>query len=163
MTDKVQKIREEVEKLKSQLLRGACSSQIAMETMCKEEAYNEVLAILDTLKEEPVSEELEKAAEEYIKYTPRYDIEYELEEGNDPTEIDCFTIDEATAAFIAGAKWKKEQMMAKGVDGIVHLFGKCEVASVHYDDPTGVPMSYFMTSKGFLAGDKVKVIVIKED
>ena len=51
--DKVQKIREEVERLKSQLLRGACSSQIAMETMCKEEAYNEVLAILDTMQEEP--------------------------------------------------------------------------------------------------------------
>ena len=56
---------------------------------------------------EPVSEELEKAAEEYIEYTPRYDIGYELEEGNDPTEIDCFTIDEATAAFIEGAKWQK--------------------------------------------------------
>ena len=53
--DKVQKIREEVEKLKSQLLRGACSSQIVIETMCKEEAYNEVLAILDSTQEEPVS------------------------------------------------------------------------------------------------------------
>ena len=53
MTDKVQKIREEVEKLKSNLIYGACSSQIAMETMCKEEAYNEVLAILDTMQEEP--------------------------------------------------------------------------------------------------------------
>lgn len=55
--DKVQKIREEVEKLKSQLLRGACSSQIAMETSCKEEAYNEVLALLDSLQEEPVSKD----------------------------------------------------------------------------------------------------------
>lgn len=54
MTDIVQKIREAVEKLKSQLLRGACSSQVAMETRCKEEAYNEVLAILDTMQEEPV-------------------------------------------------------------------------------------------------------------
>ena len=52
MTDKVQKIREKVERLKSQLFRGACSSQIAMETRCKEEAYNEVLAILDTMQEE---------------------------------------------------------------------------------------------------------------
>ena len=223
MTDKVQKIREEVERLKLQLLRGACSSQIAMETMCKEEAYNEVLAILDTMQEEPkhrfnvgdkvqsvsgkiakiesvgtdkywcigeqgmsipfkyqdqwelvekpkqcmyskdnyteedrkvlcegceekcefnqvkesaefqhvndmckengnsltqepVSDDLEKAAEEYIKYTPRYDIEYELEEGNDPTEIECFTVDEATAAFIAGAKWKNENLW-KPADG----------------------------------------------
>ena len=52
MTDK-EKFRKEVEKLKSQLLRGACSSQITMETMCKEEAYNEVLAILDIIQEEP--------------------------------------------------------------------------------------------------------------
>ena len=54
MTDK-DKFRKEVEKLKSNLIYGACSSQIAMETMCKEEAYNEVLAILDTMQEEPVS------------------------------------------------------------------------------------------------------------
>ena len=57
LADKVQKIREEVEKLKSQLIRGACASQIAMETRCKEEAYNEVLAILDTTQEEPVSKD----------------------------------------------------------------------------------------------------------
>ena len=54
MTDKVKKIRKEVERLKSQLLRGACSSQIAMETRCKEEVYNEVLAILESLQENPV-------------------------------------------------------------------------------------------------------------
>ncbi len=54
MNDKVQKIREKVEKLKSQFIRGACSSQVAMETRCKEEAYNEVLAILDSMQEEPV-------------------------------------------------------------------------------------------------------------
>ena len=39
----------EIEKLKSQLIRGACSSQIAMETACKEEAYNEVLDILKSV------------------------------------------------------------------------------------------------------------------
>jgi len=54
MTDK-EKFRKEVEKLKSNLIHGACASQIAMETMCKEEAYNEVLAILDSLQEEPVT------------------------------------------------------------------------------------------------------------
>ena len=53
MTDKVQKIRDEVERLKSQLIRGACSSYIEMETCCKEEAYNEVLALLDSFQEEP--------------------------------------------------------------------------------------------------------------
>lgn len=62
MTDKVQKIREEVERLKSNLIHGACASQIAMETRCKEEAYDEVLAILDSMQEEPVGEDLEEAA-----------------------------------------------------------------------------------------------------
>lgn len=51
MIDK-EKIRKEVERLKSQLLRGSC-----LEANCKEEAYNEVLAILDNLQEEPASEE----------------------------------------------------------------------------------------------------------
>ena len=58
MVDKVQKIREEVKKLKSKLMYGACSSQIAMETRCKEEAYNEVLALLDSLQEEPTGNPL---------------------------------------------------------------------------------------------------------
>jgi hypothetical protein len=62
MADKVQKIREEVVRLKSNLIHGACASQIAMETRCKEEAYNEVLAILDTMQEESVSEDMENAA-----------------------------------------------------------------------------------------------------
>lgn len=57
--DKLAKVRDEIEKLKSQLLRGACSSQIAMETRCKEEAYNEVLAILDTMQEQHVKESAE--------------------------------------------------------------------------------------------------------
>jgi len=51
MTDKekLEYIKVEIEKLKEQLIRGACSSQIVMETRCKEEAYNEVLAIFNSL------------------------------------------------------------------------------------------------------------------
>ena len=46
----------EIDRLKSQLIRGACAAQIEMETNCKDEAYNEVLAFLDTLQEQPVSD-----------------------------------------------------------------------------------------------------------
>lgn len=49
------KIRTGIEELKSRLIRGACASQIAMETRCKEEAYDEVLAILDSLEKSRVS------------------------------------------------------------------------------------------------------------
>ena len=53
----------EIEKLKGQLLRGACSSQISMETSCKEEAYNEVLSFLDTLEVKEVN--IADMADEY--------------------------------------------------------------------------------------------------
>ena len=51
----------EIENLKSNLIYGACASQIAMETRCKEEAYNEVLSYLDTLevKEDKVKDNWE--------------------------------------------------------------------------------------------------------
>jgi len=116
MTDKVQKIREEVEKLRiknTEAFDCGCDG-----TKCAgyDMACDDILSFIDSMQEEPVSDELEKAAEEYIKYTPRYDIGYELEEGNDPTEIECFTVDEATAAFIAGAKWQKENLW-KPADG----------------------------------------------
>ena len=46
--------RARIEELKSNLVRGACASQVAMETRCKEEAYNEVLALLDEVPDEGV-------------------------------------------------------------------------------------------------------------
>ena len=60
----IETIRAEIERLKGQLIRGACAAQIEMETNCKEEAYDEVLAILDTLEEQPV--ELEEEIENYF-------------------------------------------------------------------------------------------------
>ena len=50
-----------IENLKSNLIYGACASQIAMETRCKEEAYNEVLSFINTLetKENDLVEELD--------------------------------------------------------------------------------------------------------
>ena len=62
-----------------------------------------------------------------------------------------------------GMRLQKEQMMAKAVDGVVHHFEKCGVASVHYTDPTGVPMAYYTSPEGLSAGDKVKIIVIKQE
>ena len=51
-------IRDEVVRLKGALVRGSCAAQVAMETACKEEAYDEVLDFIDSmdgdLKPEPV-------------------------------------------------------------------------------------------------------------
>lgn len=47
-----EKLKAEIERLKGQLIRGACASQIEMETNCKDEAYNEVLTLLDSIQQE---------------------------------------------------------------------------------------------------------------
>ena len=108
-----------------------------------------ILSFIDSLQEEPVSEDLEEAANNALN--------------NVLNTHEIVNVRSCLEMFRLGAKWQKEQMMAKGVDGVVHHFEKCGVASVHYNDPTGVPMSYFMSPKGIFAGDKVKIIVIKED
>lgn len=117
--NKVQKIREEVERLKSQLLRGACSSQVAMETRCKEEAYNEVLGILDFMQEEPLSNKTEKAIDELsssIAEELRKQLKDNLKE--EPVsedlekEIDRCILDEDMSFEVCArhfANWQKEQ------------------------------------------------------
>ena len=97
----------EIERLKDQLLYGACSSQISMQTRCKEEAYNEVLSFLDTLEVKEV--DLEKEIKEQIdKY---YEIcNKKLEEmGEDDNDISFLTLDGfAKHFFELGLKAKGE-------------------------------------------------------
>lgn len=132
MTDKVQKIRKGIEKLKSQLLRGACSSQVAMETRCKEDAYNDVLALLDTMQAstswiDKLKTKLDSLSKENFKQVRKKHeteekeepVSNELEEAakhylysnilyddvyvGNPTDKDCIEM------FKAGAEWQKEQ------------------------------------------------------
>ena len=94
MTDKVQKIREEVQRLMNELIqekeKGFSSDS---DDACILELQN-VLTYIDSLQEEPVSEDLNKAAKDY---------------SNNLDNI-CGSIGEQTRnAFKAGAKWGKEQ------------------------------------------------------
>ena len=104
--------------------------------------------IKESLQEESISEDLEEAAEEWDESLYRSD------------------------AFKAGAKWQKEkddeekvliykrsfedckeQMMAKAVDG-----------EVTYGKSLAIPsLGYRLDKEGLDFGDKVKVIIIKED
>ena len=128
MTDK-EKFRKKVEKLKSNLIHGACSSQVAMETRCKEEAYNEVLAILDSTQEVPISKEwIEElrtkldsmSKEDFKKVFDKYAIDFKEEPASEDLidvakqhvkehviGIDKVTFSIATDMFISGAKWQK--------------------------------------------------------
>lgn len=54
-------------------------------------------------------------------------------------------------------------LMKDAVDGVVHRFDGDGLAAIHYNDPKGVPMCYYASASGLEAGDKVKLILIKED
>lgn len=62
------RITAEIERLKGQLIRGACASQVSMETNCKVEAYNEVLSFLDAIEAKEVDLEKELDYDEYITF-----------------------------------------------------------------------------------------------
>ncbi len=148
MIDKVQKIREEVERLKSQLLRGACSSQITMGISCKEEAYDEVLTILDSLQKEPISEDLEEAATLYAKEEYRR---------NNPATlpdrcIGCY--EPIMYAFRNGANWREEQMMANTVDAMIGL---------PYENKDGGYTHLIDVSRPLTVGNNKIAIIFKED
>lgn len=147
MTDKVQKIREEVVRLKSQLIKGACSSQIAMETRCKEEAYDEVLTLFDSLQEEPVSKDLDIAIGKYCSNPDNFityidvTFAYRSEQKDDIPLI--------IKAIKFGAQWQKQQMMKDAMD-------------VDYDNLVAYNIIYHIC-KVLGKGGKGKLVIIKED
>jgi hypothetical protein len=87
---------------------------------------------IDSLQEESVSDDLEEAADSYIKTYG---------------EILGF----GRQTFKAGAKWQKEQMMTKAIDGKVIANGM------------GNPILHLWDKGRHLIDKKVKVIVIKEN
>ena len=100
MTDKVQKIREEVERLKgwNNNVRNSTRHMTLQEedfNRGKHSSYIEILNFIDSLQEEPVSEDLEKTAVEAFKQIVDSD-------KNNFLEI-----------FKAGAEWQKQKTVDK--------------------------------------------------
>ena len=56
----------EIEKKKKSLPWGSCASQISMECNCKNEAYNDVISLANSMEVKEV--DFEKEWEEYFKY-----------------------------------------------------------------------------------------------
>ena len=136
--NKVQQIKAEIERLK----RKNAHTEYARG--CNR-ALQEILSFIDSLpdvsetdfgkKEELVSRDLEEAAHFYVDTS----IEWFDSDGN-PC---CYN------AFIAGAKWQKQQMMKNAVD-----------ATARPDDKE---IWADMSNLNLKDGDKVKILIIKED
>ena len=154
-------IRNEIERLKGQLIRGACAAQIEMETNCKEEAYDEVLSFLSTIESKmTVSKYLEEAANEFANQ-------------------DCVTFISRKKGFIAGAGWQagqdketielaedhaylagavneREKMLKEAVEGTVDS----KYWGYKVIHPDTKQLNTLLESMSH--GDKVRIIIVKE-
>lgn len=108
---------------------------------------NNILKYIDSIQEEPVSEDFEEAlAKEWKGYNDRGAATVDALEDN--TQELAFA-----KGFYRGAKWKKEQMMAKAADMVVG-----------YWMPNGLMLTVDGTENCYNIDedDRVKVILIKD-
>ena len=151
----------EIERLKKQLISGACAAQINMETSCKEEAYNEVLSCINSLKkEQPLT--IEKVVKQCKKFggnteviQPEMDLEKAADNYSRKLDYYHYTSDDPAVAFKAGAEWQKNKMLEEAVDGEVE-----EV--ITYREPNPFLAVSAPCPKGFKDEEKVKVIIMKK-
>ena len=176
MTDKVQKIREEVERLRSlhqiKYQQLDADNSMSLVECGKRNLCNELLSFIDSLQEEPVSEELDEAIEKsFVYHDSRGDdfrsdkqIEIAYRQGFETgakwqKEKDQKTIELAEDhAMLTGMNKMKEQMMKDATEVTVHIdagnypyIPQLEL----YDYDKDVPLAK--------EGDKYKVVLIKED
>ena len=180
MTGKVQKIRNEVERLQNELIqereKGYGSD---VDDACILELQN-VLTFIDSLQEEPVSKGFETALAEMIDKAQKCVVEpwvvaaqwkdylIELAKSEEPVSDDLGEyINELSKQFpevsfaklsriaVRVAQWQKQQMVAKAIDGYV-------IEDVGNGDFV-LSADYLPKSVGLKDQQSVKVIVIKEN
>lgn len=145
MTDKVQKIREEVERLYNQSLAdenrqsGRGLERAANVSYGKSRACDELIYFIDSLQEEPISEDLEEA----IKVCSEKAMLHKAY-----TRSPIFSEEDYAKGFVDGKDWQKQQLMKQAIEVQVNpLLGETVV---------GCKVS------GYEVGEKVKIIIIKE-
>ena len=103
------------------------------------EMANDLLAFMNSLPNEPVSEDLEEAANEYAK-----DYLFAPKPQSAPN-----------IHFINGANWQKQQMIKDAVDGKIYetqARSKLKAATIGK-----------ISCLKYRVGDKVKLIILKEE
>lgn len=139
MNKQVEKIRNEIERWKKELrLSTSCEAKY------RREMLDDISEFIDSLQENPVSEDLEEASE---KYACRF-------------TSSKYGHDKIKATFKDGANWQKKQMMKDAVDA--------DAIFDYYDDQDRLYVSILATDVlaekyGLKDKSKVKIIIIKEE
>ena len=153
MSDKVQKIREEIEKIKtahSSIDLKESNPDVLVVQVC-----TNLLSFIDSIHEETVSEDLEEASKEWLE--PQLDKSYVSYGEGKMMELTHFDGYAMLDAIEFGAKWQEQQMMAKAIDG--KLFRTYDNSSFKYK----IDIDCDIRIDKYKDGEKVKVIIVKED
>ena len=146
MNKEVEKIRKKIEERRDDYRKSNDFISSVKSNLC-----SQLLSYIDSLQEEPVSEGLEEAASQYSFNIPSAIF-------NDLTPVwQNIWKREIEGAFIAGAKWKEEQMIKKAIEREV----KVDAGGYPFIEATEL---YDYENEKPLAkeGDKIKIIIIKE-
>lgn len=65
-------------------------------------------------------------------------------------------------AFIAGAKWDREQMLKDAAEGVVCILPGSEPYVLAKDERDNDTLKQYIIDN-FKVGDKVKIVIVKED
>ena len=157
MNTQVEKIKAEIERL---IERAKAERVLHPKTILAAknylliEDYNKLLSFINSLPEEPISEDLNTAASEYEAKS------YQLKLTKDG-EIVKSVHPAIKIAFIAGANWREKQMMKYGTEYQVAEGSMCPAME---SIPILANTDMILLPKDkFKVGDKIKVIIIKED
>lgn len=134
------RLKAEIERLKEETTIGICEYDKGEENG-RFEVLNHLLSTITSLQQEQPSEDLEKASEESWAV-------YEYRETPRGLYSSCYV-----DGFKAGAQWQKEQMMKDAVEGYVN----------YYEDSGGILMAEAQVGCPYHNGDKVKIIIVKEN
>ena len=161
--NKIEKIRKEIERRRVFFeYKGETPDEKAWRCL------GELISFLDTLSEEPASEDLEKEFEKEFDSLPQDILDKQSDGGIElysqlyafarhfanwqKEQDDKETADLLTIAHLQGAEQMKEQMLMEAVEG-----------EVVKDINNKLAVTAKINLDGFKFGERVKVIIIKED
>lgn len=136
----IEKIKAAIERLKAENRNIRCQHN---ENYCTgyDDAFSDLLSVIDSLPEEKPSKDLEEAAENLFETI-------EIQEHENIFE------DTFKKIFIAGAERQKAKMMKDAVEG--------EIVKDIYNNKLALTAKN-INLDGFKFGDKVKMIIVKEE
>ena len=154
MTDK-EKIRAEIERQKKENYYDIYDEYDGF----VRNAFDSILSFIDSMQEEPVSEDMWEASKQYALRQVFASTDAEMTE-QAYLSLRLFSGFEIAVAHKDGANWQKEQMIKEAKDGVITFdyYGDNDkiYGCIAHD-------SFCLEELGLKDGDKVKLIIIKED